>query len=351
MKNRIALGMVGALLLAGVGWYIHWFLDNYERRYREVRIEISHLARRNPYLAADRFLNRIGVQAESISGRDQLLSLPEDGGTLLVNDFGANLPPEREKALLEWIGRGGHLIVAARKQWDVEEESSGDHLLDQFGVRLATDASPEEDNQEPDVDEAQNEGVFSPVEVSFSDYPGSLKVHFNARRVLEDSAGTATGSIGGAKGYHLLQYREGDGLLSVLSDIRFLTNDHIGEQDHALFLALLIGLEEERVWLLYSSNMPPLVTLLWRYAPHLVAMLVLLTFLALWRLTARTGPLLTGRSVARRNLLEHLEAAAAFAWRTDWASGMFKTSQSAIEQKWLRRHVSLGAMTRRERCQ
>ncbi len=47
MKNKW-IGILVLVLLAGlVGWGVYWFLSNYERQYREVRVGVSPEARRN----------------------------------------------------------------------------------------------------------------------------------------------------------------------------------------------------------------------------------------------------------------------------------------------------------------
>ena len=108
---------------------------------------------------------------------------------------------------------------------------------------------------------------------------------------------------------------------------------------------------QERAWLLYSSNMPSLLRLLWQNAPQLLISCLLLFSLILWRMMLRTGPLIGKKRENRRNLMEHLDAAAGYAWRTDRARGMFDATQRALEQKWRRRHLALGRLDRRARCE
>jgi hypothetical protein len=60
----LALGVV----LAGGTWW--WFERNFERQTRQVEQGQSAEARRNPFLAAERFLNRLGIDARSASARN-----------------------------------------------------------------------------------------------------------------------------------------------------------------------------------------------------------------------------------------------------------------------------------------
>lgn len=351
MRGKATL-IIFSLLMAGLfGWGIQWFLENFEQRTRETRTEVSPQARRNPMLAAERFLSRLGVESESISGRDWLLNPPDEPGLLLVSHLGLSLPTEREEALLDWVRRGGDLVITPGQEWDQELESGGNHLLDELGVRLSIIQPDSEDaGDEDDVESAQE---VEPITVSFPGYYQPVEIGFNPSRLLLDANEKAEWGIRGEleeNSYHLLQYSLGEGRLTVLSDNRFLTNDAIGNRDHALLLGLLVN-GHDRAWLLYSSNMPPLLSLLWRYAPQLVLSVIGLVLLFLWRMTQSSGPRLDSGGAARRNLMEHLGAAADYAWHTDSARRMFEASRSAIDQEWQRRHPILGQLDPKAKCQ
>jgi hypothetical protein len=347
-KNRLAQILLGLLLLFVMGGSALWFFDNFERREREVRSEHSPQARRNPFLAAERYLGRLGFEVQSLSGRKWLTQPPAEPGVLLVNHLGPSLPPEREEALLHWVERGGHLIVVARQTWDDDTQSNGNSLLDRLGVRVHRHEVPEEDGDDTDseidlvqmqLDKEQN-ASGNPV----------YEMTFRADRVLEDGDGNAGWSLAGEQGVHLLEWGWGKGWITVLSDNELLTNDAIGDRDNAWFLSYLVS-GEQNIWLLYSSNMPSLLTLLWRNTPYLVVSAALLLVLFIWHLTQRSGPLLVETTRVRRNLLEHLQAAAGFAWHTDRAELLFSGSQARVEQRWRRRHPVLERLGNEERSQ
>ncbi len=352
MTNR-QIGMIVGVLFGGlVGWFVYWFVTIHELHYREVRVGLSAEARRNPFLAAERFLRGIGMDSQSIPSREYLLQPPQETGVLLVNRLSPNLSPEHERALLEWIENGGHLMVTADREWDENGGAGVNPLLERFGIRLRIqDRSEEPESSEGAVDDRKGDASTMPLLLSFPGYPGDVRVTFDAARVLEETTALADWAVEAEEeGAHLLQFGIGRGLLTVLSDHHFLLNDHIGEQDHALFLALLTQ-GEGRAWLLYSSRMPSLFTLVWRAVPYLVLSLLVLAALWLWSLTLRTGPLLRPETRVRRNLLEHLDAAADYAWQTDRAAAMLTRSQKALDQAWRRRHPALDRMGRRERCE
>jgi len=351
VRIKLKRMLIVALLLLLAGWGIQWFFGNFEQRTREVVEGMSPAAKRNPLLAAERFLNQINVVTESISGRDRLLTPPAEQGLLLVYRLGANLPAERAQALLAWVRQGGHLLVTPPKAWDAEAETSGNSLLDSLGVQPVFQDSGEDQSDTPDAD-LSSRGAAKPAPIRF-EMPGvnePIAVAFDGQRVLFDSLGRADWTVETEAGGHLLQYALGQGKITVISDLRPFTNASIGEHDHALLLALLVG-DQRHAWLLYSSAVPALPILLWRRAPGLVISLLALGLLLVWWLTRRSGPVRPMGQPVRRNLMEHLAAVGRYFWRIDQAAATFRQSQMALEQAWRRRHPVLEAMEQAARCQ
>jgi len=342
--------ILGVLLAGLAGWGVHWFLTHHERHSKDIRTGISPQARRNPFLAAEHFLTRLGVESESISGRDQLLNPPPEPGLLLVNNLGPSLPPEREQALLNWVRQGGHLVVTPDQVWDEEKETAGNSLLDALGVRLLSLEVEDEGEEPTGVEKSDQSGEKTAVSIELPGYRQPLQIAFDPDLILVDRSGLSDGGSRAEEDGYLLRYPIGQGRLTVLSDHGIFSNDEIGEVDHALFLAVLAE-GQERAWLLYSSNMPSLLRLLWQNAPQLLISCLLLFSLILWRMMLRTGPLIGKKREHRRNLMEHLDAAAGYAWRTDRARRMFDATQRALEQNWRKRHLALGRLDRRARCE
>lgn len=350
MRNRTRLLLLGLLLAGLSAWGVHWFLTNHERHSMDTRTGVSPQARRNPFLAAEHFLYRLGTDSESIRGRDHLLNPPPKPGLLLVNNLGPSLPPEREQALLDWIRQGGHLVVTPGRLWDEENETSGNHLLDLFGVRLLTLEVEDEDEEHTDSEENGKTRERTEIPVYLPGYRQPLQIAFDPDLILVDRSGLSDGGSRAEEDGYLLRYPIGQGRLTVLSNQQIFTNDEIGKGDHALLLAVLAD-GQERAWLLYSSNMPSLIKLLWQNAPQLLLSVMLLLSLVVWSMMLRTGPLIGKERDSRRNLMEHLDAAAAYAWRTDQARGMFDGTRRVLEQAWRRRHMALGRLDRRARCE
>ncbi|MCP4992799.1 MAG: DUF4350 domain-containing protein [Gammaproteobacteria bacterium] len=346
-KNKIAIVAGLLLLLLLGGWGVFWFMDNFEQREREFRSEQSPMARLNPYLAAERYLRRVGFEVESLSGREWLINPPEEPGVLFVHHLGPSLPPEREEALLRWVDQGGRLILVARQLWDEDELTSGNSLLDRLGVQLVEsgDSSQDEDDPLQGVDLVQLTLIDQDGEATGPEF----NMGFRPNRILDDGDMDASWVLEGDLGPHLMEWSWGRGWITVLSDGTLFSNEKIEKYDNAWFLSYLVE-GDQKIWLLYSSNMPTLLELIWRYLPYLLIMLTLLLLLMIWRLTLHSGPRLSVGGGARRNLLEHLQAAANYVWRIDRASDLFNSSRRRVEQHWRRRHPLLDRLDQQARC-
>lgn len=341
MRPRTLVLLLTLVLVLPAGLGIVWFMENYERQSREVRTGLSVQARRNPYLAGERFLDRLGYRVESVSGRDRLLHPPLEPGLLLVRNMGMALAPEREKALLAWVRRGGHLVTAPSREWDQETLSSGNGILDRLGVELVL--LPAGESEETGSAGTDGEFRHPATRAVLPDGVTGIDLAFSPGRVLVEHQPQARWRVESDAGAHLLQYAVGDGVITVLSDTRLFTNERIGEQDHALLLAYLMD-GQRNAWLLYSSDMPSLLALVWRYAPELLSSLLLLVLLAVWRMSGRSGPILCDGGEARRDLMEHLEAAAGYSWRIDRSRRLVAASREAVGRAWLRRNPALGSL-------
>lgn len=378
--NRILLWLLGIALLAGVLSYGYWFASNFERHSKEVRTTVSPEARKNRFLAAERFLHQSGQSVQSHAGRDIFTLAPDTGDTILLGSNSHLFLQRNHDALMEWVKAGGHLLLVPRIYDEEDEEEEKDPLLEQLGVELIQlDEDEEDDKQEEQeveesqcalddnacddiassrVSEAENSDEEDSAEhrdkrvtVTFkASHPGEFKARFLADRYLYDAEETAEVVVGVDDMPNLLRFSLGSGAVTVLSDMDLFTNDFIGEYDHAYLFARLVN-TPGKVWIFYSADMPSLLVLLWQRMPWLSLISVVLLLLAGWRMTLNSGPRLKPPYDPRRNLIEHLDAAANYSWRIDKARQLVADNRTAVEHAWRRRHPQLNSMDRRECCE
>ncbi|MET0050527.1 MAG: DUF4350 domain-containing protein [Candidatus Thiodiazotropha sp.] len=325
--NGIILALL-VILLSVLGGY--WFFDNFERQTKELRLGAEREARENPLLATQMTLERLGVTAESQPGRNLLTQLPDTAGLILIHDLGPSLNQTQQSALLEWVAQGGYLVASPGSQWG---DSMPHSLMETFSVSLRED----DDYASDDLSWVELPGLEEPLQVAFDNTRWFEIAEPNGEaRLLSQSE-------------RCLTYAWGSGRVSFLSDTEMFTNEQIGEHDHARLLAYFAP-PGGHAWLLYGADVPSLPELLWRFAPYLVITLLAWMILSLWRMGQQSGPKLGIERPARRDLLEHLQASAEFAWRLDPRNGLLRQARQQVEKRWLSAHPGLLNMDPQQRC-
>lgn len=334
-RRALALVLAGVALIATVGMTA-WFFAKFERKTLEIPVGASAEARRNPFLAAERFLARLGIPVESRAGGDLLRRLPPASDTLVVNGLG-HLNPERQEALRAWLEEGGRLVVEAKEIW--EDGDHPDDLLGTLGIRLKS------------VDQEDSDcGTEALAQLVAAEKAPPLEVAFSPCWALElvDLDGTEIGAEGHTR---LVRVPIGEGQLTVVSDSAFMTNAGIGKRDHALALAYLTRpAPSGKIWLLHDSAVPWLGALLWSAAPGALLGLAVLLPIWLWSLGARLGPLEPPPDRRRRDLAEHLEANGSFLWRRGLASRLVEPTRKRVLAAWQRRHPGLRELRPQEQA-
>lgn len=125
MNNRL-IGILTALLGALVAYMVYTSYEYYEE---ETDTGWQKEARRNHFLAAELYGKKIDIAARSYDSYLDLDSL-EDFETVFIAESGQVLSEKRLMTLLEWVHKGGHLIVAAQQPSDW----NNDRILEYFDL-------------------------------------------------------------------------------------------------------------------------------------------------------------------------------------------------------------------------
>jgi hypothetical protein len=335
MSGRtIAMLLVGGLVLLGVTW----FLATHDRVTRQDWVGPSGEARLRPFLAAQRFAERMGLKVSEVRSLPELDALPARG-VLLVPNRRQELHAARLADLLRWVENGGHLIVEA------EFLGVPDPLLDQLGVKRSA-----------------SEPLKSPLTL---DVPGSrqqLRVYFGDGMRLEAAQGEAHLRIGAS----LVSFARGRGMVTAASSLRFARNpgveDHfaklrqapatsIGALDHAELFARLLALTPGSELVVYFR---PARLSLWGFlkehaAPALVAGGLLLA-LWLWSIVPRFGPVAPDTPPGRRRLLDHLRASGRYYWVKGLRSQLVVAARDAALRRMARAQPEFASAPAAERA-
>lgn len=276
-RSRIALGAGAALLLAAP---VLWFLSTHDRAERTVRVGPKAPARLNRYLAAERFLTRMGLPTRSAMALTQM----PDTDTTLVWLAGPGQRPERMDSLRAWCRRGGHLVWA----WD-RRSGGGDR-------REARTPPPWLEGNEDAEEAVLNDPAVS-TDLAVSTH-------------LAGAASDTTAPYWRTR-------RLGTGLVTVVTSPLWFDNDHIGLDKNAshLWAAVQGAHRRERALLVVWPDAPNLLALLWRHGWPLWLSLAGLIAAWGWRASRSFGPPLAAALPIRRSLLEHIGASGFMLWR------------------------------------
>ncbi len=308
---------------AALAFGVYGFLQFFEKRSFEFQVGFHGEAAANRYLAAQRLLERMGIEVRSLK-LGELSSLPPHNGTLILPTERRTLSRERTRLLKRWVDQGGHLIVVTWTLWD-EEDRREDPLLDPLGFRQY----------------AQLEGVESVLALaSVSGREQPLSVQHDPRFRFEDREDRATWSIEDANGTHLLQAPVLQGTLTALTDDLFMTNYTIAEHDHAELMYRLARTDGRTgpVWIVFAEEWPGPWQLLWENGWAVVVALAFLISSWIWMRSRRFGPLLPDPPRDRRSLMEHIEASGRFHWRHAGARMLADASRGALMERVRLRH-------------
>lgn len=319
---------VAILLTVLIGSGGYWFYQNFALVPEKISIGFQGEARYNSLLAAERFLNTKASPAKSMAG---LAGLPPSNGTLVMPTQPYELGPQQAGALLGWVRAGGHLIVVPAAS-AADNKTGQDWLLSGLGVRSVNNP-------------ARAREPFVPTNVDIPAASDFMQVSFKPCTTLEQR-GTKTYSAGaGDMGGHMLRYRLGTGFLTVLSDADFMHNGSIGRYDNAAFLWYLTHYQRQgEIWLIYSGDMPPLWKWLGMNAWTVLVSAALLLVAWLWSGSRRFGPVRAAAPLARRRLLDHIEASGRFLWQQGQRAKLLNGARAALLRMLEARHPALAGL-------
>lgn len=311
-----------------------WFFNNFEQVTEKVHTGYRGEARINPWLAAERLLTRMGARAAAMRSLPELRNLPPSA-TLWLPARRHTLTQSLRQSVLEWVGRGGHLIVEA------EAAALPDPLLDALGVRRIAVKRPK--GAEARCESSEPFEVVLPGRES-----GSL---VRLSRTLRLDAADAEFSFDGGLGNALLILRRGNGQATVLNELDFASNRSIGTEQHARFLWELVSPAPGDATV-YFFNRPGKLSLSgWlqenAWAPLSGAALLLLLWL--WQVALRLGPIAPDPVRGRRHLLDHLRASGRFLWSRGGTQRMIDAARDSSLRRITRAHPDFLAVPEAER--
>jgi hypothetical protein len=326
MRQRLLIIGLALAVLAGIGV---WLAKNLEQVQERNWVGFSGEARRNPWLASERLLERMGMRTAKARSVPELRSLPRDGLLVLPRRL-ETIHVDEQKKLLAWVEGGGHLVVEA------EQPAQADPILDAVGIARKAVKRP----RSASVQLAELPGA-----------PHALMVQVGEWRTLE-AASTPLLSLKGTQAVWMLQVGHGAGRVSAFTDLGFARNDGIGKLDHADFLWTFLRLEPRAAVVAFFHNPQKLSLLAWlrerAWAVLVAAALLLGAWL--WHVAPRFGPIAPDPEPARRRLLDHLRASGRFQWSAGGAAALAEAARESVLRRIHRAHPDFAGLSPPQRA-
>jgi len=354
----IAIALV-ALTLGALG-----FITYFEQVPVKHRSPPDAEALRNPYLALERFMQRMGRPLERHGDARLLDRLPPGGLLILDEQRSAHMTPQRVQQLLAWVQDGGRLIVAP------EPSTRPDPLLQAFKLtrftRPAAGSAPPKTPGDEDGDATRSERESAPAG-EFAEFckpaakgtrlPSKFSLRLpESQRTLSItllgpglcSGGADPEWIAGAPGIgaQLVGIRHGRGEVVFVNHLRgLLNNERIGNEDHAeMIWSLTHAQPDGRVLFLTRLSVPRLFEWLRESAPAALFSATALLLLWLWRIVPRFGPPRPEAAPERRQLRDHLAAIGRYVWRLGGLDHWLAVTREEFLARLNLRHPAIAAL-------
>ena len=345
MKDRLLTILTGVLALVAVGLVVGFF-STHQARDKEVEVGYHGLARINPFLAAERTLNALGMPKETWYA---LGEEPPDNATVLVLSSELDARERIHERLQDWIWSGGHVVAVA-------VPDSSDPFMSVAGAELKLSTAGEMDLEVQDMDVVSEvesaKALAQPKDVQVRTYSAWDPIHDTELELQAEVMGEVSSwreletwvqdEEGQLINFSVVQ---GQGRISILSDAGCFDNTQIGKHDHAALLMAVV-----------ADDLPARIILVTRVGQESLssrvlgsAWMVLLSSFALlvgWVAYAapRFGPMAPVQSTTRRSLLEHIQAAGAYHWRHGHTETLLAPARKAAIARLIIRYPELSGV-------
>ena len=337
--SRLAI-LVTLLILSLLGGAGYWVSQQLVKKEFDLPTGLQGEAAVNPLLAAERFLTTMGISTTPLDDTSRLLGKLGPTDVLLITSDRQTLGLQRTSTLLEWVEKGGKLIVTVPHLLE-EEEPLRDPLLQALGLTLFY---VDEDTIDTDMSEYADY-----LDVDWPSAKDFMKIDIDLLYVLE-GAQSGDWVIENDWGAVLVRRQHGYGTVTIVTDLQFIQFLQIGEYDHAKFLWHLVD-GQGPVWLITNNDMPSLWEWLWQYAPEIMTAGLLWLGLWLWSRSRRFGPRLAELPPVRRRILEHVEANGRFLWHQKQSHHLIAAVRKHFITTAANRYPGWGRMSDEERAE
>ncbi len=388
MKNKPLVVFLVVLGLLFIG-SIYQFFATHERKEITKYTAFKGEAKDNPLFAARLFLNEMGIPAinkndlqSTFFGTQQLF--PDTNTVIILDTNRSTLSADKIEQLLDWVNEGGHLITRAIVDWDLanylqEDESyectetsgeneeegqqgeqekhaieclySSDPLQSTLDItvdkRIFLDSEKDENPENDDDYDFKSEDDYNitgwmrdnqhrEYSVGLANAPKDLTLTTNSSFYAINSDHESEFKLLIEDETFLIQRAVGNGLITLISELDIIENQLLRNTDNAEIFWYLIHSHHEKpanVWLFHNNEMPNLLSLIWKYGWTVILSLAGLLLFWLFQSAQRFGPLIPKQAIARRRLMEHVDASGQYFWKMKNKQLLIDSTRKALNQR------------------
>jgi hypothetical protein len=335
MKGRAVKIIVVVVLLAFFGWIAS------NMRFTEVKMPmpLKGEAARNPFYAAIKLSEQLGAEA----AWERVFTAPADDSVIVVSDWNWTLSRARRERIERWVEGGGRLVIDQTLIGGLNEFERWSGIGELEPVKKDQDDEEEESALAErffpkDCTSLLEDGTQRTIEVCDVNNARSLT---STRKVLW--------ALRAGDRIQALRTAVGRGSVTVINASPFRFRDFfLG--DHPLLFVRATQLHRGDVLLFLTEEQhASLITLVWRFGSSVVLLMFAVIALALWRATARFGPLVAPLEAARRSLAEQIRGTGQFALRFGGGQSLHAATVRALRDAAIRRVPAYDRLSSEER--
>jgi hypothetical protein len=299
-----------------------WWIDTHEKRWFDRLTPVEGEASYNDYYVVQQALRAQGVRVQSLPHLPAGIEHWSGRDTLLLGSDPKTLSPRQVDALLEWVARGGRLLVATA--YDRGENHPG--FLARIGIVPKQDVNCMKWQAANGSPSQECFGTF--------DFQASERENFEA-------------AIGNSHdGWIAARRRWGDGQIEAVGDFELLHNYAQDSSQHSDWAWQLLApmLQGGIFHIVYQTELPPLYVYLIRYGWFALLPLLIALLAWLWARSERFGPTLPLPAPDRRALGEHIQASGEYLYRRGLAPALYAPLRRRFDEQLRRRDPELAAL-------
>lgn len=316
---------------------------------REQYIGYTGLARKNPYLAAERYLVSDGHEVTSTTG---VLKFEDDEGVVFSPATSVRSIGDAER-VIDWVHDGGHYLCFLERGEDFwkdvgdwahhdpedwregnEEEAGLNLMLESVYLRLVEDVEEKYEWEESGGDVAKGKELpFTESVLVVTDDEKEFAMQLGGTRLLvanEDDYYVDDWHDEGEK-HHFFSRTLGEGRITFISDARAFRNPYLQLAEHAEILDYIAGRGGKIVFSL--GKLRSFTSMLGEYAWMAMWALFVVAVLWVWKSLPRFGPLLEASDGDARNYANQLKNTGQFLWRHKREDVLLKSLRDAVVKK------------------